>query len=96
MTTVTTKTVREAMRSSLYGDKDPYSKITVIKRDGSIVVRADEGGSCLNAKMKTSMFAAEVRRATGLKVEGSTFSGQKNLYSYTWHEAKIIMPEEDS
>jgi hypothetical protein len=87
---VTIATVRSAMKKSSYGDSNPTSKVTVIKRDGSIVVRLDDGGSCRNSAMKTSMFAATVKSATGLDVEGSTYSGQKNLYSHTWHEAKIL------
>lgn len=89
---ITTTTVRAAMKMSTYGVSDPFSKVTVIKRDGDIVVRLDDGGSCRNASMKTSMFATAVKNATGLDVIASTYDGQKNLYSYTWHEAKIVMP----
>jgi hypothetical protein len=93
---VTTATVRTAMKQSSYGDSDTRSKVTVIKRDGAIVVRLDTGGSCRNSSLKTSNFAAAVRKATGLDVEGSTYNGQKNLYSHTWHEAKIINPNESN
>jgi hypothetical protein len=55
-------------------------------------VRLDNGGSCRNSDIKTSMFATAVRNVTGLNVEATTFNGQKNLYSHTWHEAKILIP----
>lgn len=93
---ITTATIRASMKLSSYGDSDPTSKVTVVKRDGDIVVRLDDGGSCRNAAMKTSMFAAAVKNATGLDVVGSTYDGQKNLYSHVWHEAKIIIPNESN
>jgi hypothetical protein len=60
------------------------------------VVRLDDGGSCRNAALKTSMFATAVKDATGLDVVESTYDGQKNLYSHVWHEAKIIIPNESN
>jgi hypothetical protein len=90
---VNLNTVRAAMKLSSYGDSDSSSKVTVIKRDGDIIVRLDDGGSCRNSELKSSMFATAVKCATGLDVVASTYNGQKNLYSYTWYEAKIVLPK---
>tara|TARA_B100000749_G_scaffold280150_1_gene275010 strand:- start:1677 stop:1964 length:288 start_codon:yes stop_codon:yes gene_type:complete len=89
---VNTNTVRAAMKShpdaKYYND---YAKVTVIKRDGKIVVRLDDGGSCRNSTMKSEMFAGTVSRVTGLKAAPHIFHGQKNLYAHTFYEAIITL-----
>lgn len=89
---VNTNTVRAAMKShpkAAYYNK--YAKVTVIKRDGKIVVRMDDGGSCRHCESKTESFARTVSSVTGLKAAPHTFHGQKNLYSHTFHEAIITL-----
>lgn len=87
LTTINTRTVREAVLANPSYHED--DKITVIKRDGKIVVRCDDGGSCRNAESKAKTFAFIVREATGLPAKANVFDGQKNLYAHTWLEAII-------
>jgi len=65
-----------------------YEKLTVIKRDGKIVIRMDIG-SPRNSNLKLDRVNGHVRRTLGVETTPNLFHGRKGIYTNYWAEAII-------
>ena len=65
-----------------------HRKLTVIKRDGKVVVRRDIV-SPRNCDLHVDLLNGHVRRTLNVKTTPNVFHGRKGLYSNYWVEAII-------
>ena len=80
------KEIREKVNSGIwYGT---YEKLTVIKRDGKVVVRRDIG-SPRNSDLQVENLNSHVRRTLEVETTPNIYRGRKGLYTNYWVEAII-------
>jgi len=72
--------------------KDYHLPLTVIKRDGDLIIRHDMG-SPRNINLRIDMISSWVSRTFEVPTKGNKFSGRKGIYSNYWAEA--IVKKED-
>ncbi len=72
--------------------KDYHCPLTVIKRDGDLIIRQD-CGTPRNINLRLDMITSWVYRVFKVSAKANKFSGSKGIYTHYWAEA--IIKKED-
>ena len=80
------KDIREKVNSGIWFGT--HEKLTVIKRDGKVVVRLDMG-SPRNSNLSLDRVNSQVRRTLNVETTPNLYKGSKGIYSNYWAEAII-------
>lgn len=83
---MTLKEIRAKVNSGNWYGK--YERLTVVKRDGQIVVRRDIG-SPRNSDLQCQILNGHVRRVLNAETTPNVYRGRKGIYSNWWVEAII-------